>query len=621
MSTSWSYDGEIVGLIGPNGAGKTTFFNCLTGLYQPTSGEVRYRGTQLPSVSYKVTAAGVARTFQNIRLFQHMTALENVQVGGHTRTKSGLGAAIVRTGKFKREERGSVDKARELLEFVGLKGKHGTLARNLPYGDQRRLEIARALASDPGLLLLDEPTAGMNERETTDARNLVFAIRDRGLAVVVIEHDMRFIFSLCSRVAVLVQGQKLVEGTPEEVQRDPRVIAAYLGEPTEADETDAEVLEVLAAEERRRPSESPPATTRRGAAVTALLEISGLRVAYGKIEAVKGIDLVVEEGEVVSLIGVNGAGKTTTLRTISGLLHPVAGEIRFKGKRINGVPAHAIVEQGLAHSPEGRHIFPVDDDRGEPPPRCVHPPRQRGDPEGHRARVRPVPGARRAPQAARGDALRRRAADAGDGPRAHVPAHAAHARRAVDGPLADHDAEDHDDGEGAPAARHHDPAGRAERPGRASARAAWLRHGDRQDRPARHRRRPCSPTTTSARPTSARISCTDPRSGTCLQLGECRGGWTARLSAMPACGCRMDESRPGSLGRVAEPGEAGVGGSDGSGSRSSLRAGRFETAPADPSGATWRPAWHRRSAQRSDELGQQRARRAARGGDRRPAPA
>ena len=249
-------EGEIVGLIGPNGAGKTTFFNCLTGLYQPTSGEVRYRGTTLPSVSYKVTDAGVARTFQNIRLFQHMTALENVQVGAHTRTKSGLGSAIARTSGFKREEEGSVDKARDLLAFVGLKGKHGTLARNLAYGDQRRLEIARALASDPGLLLLDEPTAGMNDRETTDARDLVFAIRDRGLAVVVIEHDMRFIFSLCSRVAVLVQGQKLVEGSPAEVQRDERVVAAYLGEPTEADETDEEVLEVLAAEERAHTGEA-----------------------------------------------------------------------------------------------------------------------------------------------------------------------------------------------------------------------------------------------------------------------------------------------------------------------------------------------------------------------------
>ena len=251
-------EGEIVGLIGPNGAGKTTFFNCLTGLYQPTSGEVRYRGTTLPSVSYKVTEAGVARTFQNIRLFQHMTALENVQVGSHTRTKSGLGSAIARTSGFKREEKGSVDKARELLAFVGLKGKHGTLARNLAYGDQRRLEIARALASDPGLLLLDEPTAGMNDRETTDARDLVFAIRDRGLAVVVIEHDMRFIFSLCSRVAVLVQGQKLVEGTPVEVQRDERVVAAYLGEPTETDEPDEEVLDVLAAEERAHTADAPP---------------------------------------------------------------------------------------------------------------------------------------------------------------------------------------------------------------------------------------------------------------------------------------------------------------------------------------------------------------------------
>ena len=244
-------DGQIVGLIGPNGAGKTTFFNCLTGLYEPTAGEVRYRGTRLPPVPYKVTDAGVARTFQNIRLFHNMTALENVQVGGHTRTRTGLPGAIFRSPRFRAEEKGSVEKARGLLDFVGMKGAANTLARNLPYGDQRRLEIARALASDPGLLLLDEPTAGMNPNETTAARDLVFRIRDRGLSVVVIEHDMRFIFSLCERVAVLVQGQKLVEGTPSEVQGDERVIAAYLGAAT-GDEADDEAREVEAAEARAR---------------------------------------------------------------------------------------------------------------------------------------------------------------------------------------------------------------------------------------------------------------------------------------------------------------------------------------------------------------------------------
>ena len=226
-------EGEIVGLIGPNGAGKTTFFNCLTGLYVPTSGQVRYRGTVLPAKPFKVTQAGIARTFQNIRLFPNMTVLENVQVGRHTRMNEGLFSAIGRGPRYRKAEQEALEKSRELLDFVGLAKHADGLARNLPYGDQRKLEIARAMASDPGLLLLDEPTAGMNPRETEATREVVLRIRERGLAVVVIEHDMRFIFNLCDRVAVLVQGQKLVEGTPAVVQADERVVAAYLGEPYE----------------------------------------------------------------------------------------------------------------------------------------------------------------------------------------------------------------------------------------------------------------------------------------------------------------------------------------------------------------------------------------------------
>ncbi|MFC1443346.1 ABC transporter ATP-binding protein [Streptacidiphilus sp. N1-10] len=226
--------GEIIGLIGPNGAGKTTFFNCLTGLYIPTEGQVTYKGTVLPPKPFKVTQAGMARTFQNIRLFHNMTVLENVLVGRHTRTKEGIISAILRGPGYRREEAESREKAMALLEFTGLARKAGHLARNLPYGEQRKLEIARALASEPGLLLLDEPTAGMNPQETRATEELVFAIRDRGIAVLVIEHDMRFIFNLCDRVAVLVQGEKLVEGTSEVVQADERVIAAYLGTPYEA---------------------------------------------------------------------------------------------------------------------------------------------------------------------------------------------------------------------------------------------------------------------------------------------------------------------------------------------------------------------------------------------------
>ncbi|WP_424883378.1 ABC transporter ATP-binding protein [Streptomyces sp. SLBN-8D4] len=240
--------GEIVGLIGPNGAGKTTFFNCLTGLYVPTEGTVTYQGTVLPPKPHLVTKAGIARTFQNIRLFANMTVLENVLVGRHTRTKEGLWSALLRGPGFKKAEKASEERAMELLEFIGLEAKRDHLARNLPYGEQRKLEIARALASEPGLLLLDEPTAGMNPQETRATEELVFAIRDMGIAVLLIEHDMRFVFNLSDRVAVLVQGEKLVEGTSEVVQADERVIAAYLGEPFEGDPGVAETAEADAAE-------------------------------------------------------------------------------------------------------------------------------------------------------------------------------------------------------------------------------------------------------------------------------------------------------------------------------------------------------------------------------------
>ncbi|MCM1977295.1 MULTISPECIES: ABC transporter ATP-binding protein [Streptomyces] len=251
--------GEIVGLIGPNGAGKTTFFNCLTGLYVPTEGTVSYKGTVLPPKPHLVTKAGIARTFQNIRLFANMTVLENVLVGRHTRTKEGLWSALLRGPGFKKAEKASEERAMELLEFVGLAHKRDHLARNLPYGEQRKLEIARALASDPGLLLLDEPTAGMNPQETRATEELVFAIRDQGIAVLLIEHDMRFVFNLSDRVAVLVQGEKLVEGTAEVVQADERVVAAYLGEPFEGAPGEEEAAEVAEAEAAQ--AETGPAKT------------------------------------------------------------------------------------------------------------------------------------------------------------------------------------------------------------------------------------------------------------------------------------------------------------------------------------------------------------------------
>lgn len=223
--------GEIYGLIGPNGAGKTTLFNIITGLYQPTQGEFSFNGIRYQSGKPHILAkAGIARTFQNIRLFANLTALENVMIGRHVRTRSGLIGALLRTPSTRREEQAVIERARDMLRYVGMDRSHQTLAKNLPYGEQRRLEIARALATEPLLLALDEPAAGMNATETEGLKSLLLQIREIGVAILLIEHDVKLIMGLCDRVAVLDYGMKIAEGPPEAVRNDPLVIKAYLGE-------------------------------------------------------------------------------------------------------------------------------------------------------------------------------------------------------------------------------------------------------------------------------------------------------------------------------------------------------------------------------------------------------
>ncbi len=229
--------GEIVALIGPNGAGKTTFFNCITSIYTPTEGEVHFTPRDKQSTVIRglkpnlVTELGMARTFQNIRLFKNMTVLENVMIARHCRTFGGILGALLRPPKIRREEQNIVDTSYALLKYIGLHHHYNDLACNLPYGEQRRLEIARALATEPSLLLLDEPAAGMNPQETAALKQLVLRIRDElNMAILLIEHDMSMVMSLSERIYVMEYGCMIAHGTPAEISSDPRVIKAYLGE-------------------------------------------------------------------------------------------------------------------------------------------------------------------------------------------------------------------------------------------------------------------------------------------------------------------------------------------------------------------------------------------------------
>jgi len=334
--------GTIHGLIGPNGSGKTTIINLISGFYKPSGGEVCLCGSPIEHLGTDTRVRlGLARTFQNVAIWRGMTVLANVQVGGHHHTHTDLFRSIL--GLDFLEERRLRRRTWGLLRFVGLDAKAHQLAGSLPFADQRRLEIARALASDPVVLLLDEPGAGLHPAEQRDLVRLVREIKDRGVTVLLIEHHMNVVMGLSDKVTVIDYGRTIAEGTPEQVQADPAVIQAYLGQGTDT----------VSARPRTVVEEAPEA---------ALLRVEDLEVTYGAARALQGISFEVHEGEVVAIIGGNGAGKTTTLKTISGLaesLKSVHGRIWFEGRHIERKPAHAIARAGIVHVPEGRRVFPA----------------------------------------------------------------------------------------------------------------------------------------------------------------------------------------------------------------------------------------------------------------------
>jgi len=355
--------GHVYSLIGPNGAGKTTLLNIISGIITPERGSIHLMGRNIAGAApWRICHLGLGRTFQNLRLFADMSVLDNVKMGVHRHMHAGFFACLLNLPAAIRAERNAREAALSILEFLELSALAHVPAGSLPYGQQRRVEIARALATDPRLLLLDEPAAGLNPQETQELIQIIARIRDHGITILLIEHHMELVMAISDHVFVLDYGEKIAEGAPAAVQTDPRVVAAYLGAPEEVqavgescvgDETAGDETSAIV----KPASASVPAPAVVAVPQQVLLRVEDLRVRYGAIEALKGVSLDVHEGEIVTIIGGNGAGKTTLMRSISGLQAAAGGCVHFSGQDITQMPGHQRGTLGIAQSPEGRQVF------------------------------------------------------------------------------------------------------------------------------------------------------------------------------------------------------------------------------------------------------------------------